>query len=167
MARQLEKHDESAEVAREASLLRDAINTHLYNPDNKLYYLNIDVEGQARTDVTCDLVFPVIFGVADDDTAARIVSRLSSDDFWTEAGLRTVPRDAPNYGPTHGYGLLGGVWVGLAFWYASRPRVLVPNEWRSRYHRAFATIRAIRAATTPCRASSPSGCMARRSSTKG
>jgi len=118
MARELEKHDESAEMAREASLLRDAINTHLYNPDNNLYYLNIDVEGQARTDVTCDLVFPVIFGVADDDTAARIVSRLSSDDFWTEAGLRTVPRDAPNYGPTHGYGLLGGVWVGIAFWYA-------------------------------------------------
>lgn len=118
MARELEKHDESAEMAREAGLLRDAINTHLYNPDNNLYYLNIDVEGQARTDVTCDLVFPVIFGVADDDTAARIVSRLSSDDFWTEAGLRTVPRDAPNYGPTHGYGLLGGVWVGIAFWYA-------------------------------------------------
>ena len=118
MARELEKHDESAEMTREASLLRDAINTHLYNPDNNLYYLNIDVEGQARTDVTCDLVFPVIFGVADDDTAARIVSRLSSDDFWTEAGLRTVPRDAPNYGPTHGYGLLGGVWVGIAFWYA-------------------------------------------------
>jgi hypothetical protein len=29
-----------------------------------------------------------------------------------------VPRTAVNYGPTHGYGLLGGVWVGVSFWYA-------------------------------------------------
>ena len=118
MARVLQEHDDSAEMAREAAALRDAINAHLYNPNNSLYYLNIDVDGLARSDITCDLVFPVIFGVADDDTSARIVSRLSSDDFWTDAGLRTVPRDAPGYGPTHGYGLLGGVWVGVAFWYA-------------------------------------------------
>ncbi len=92
--------------------------THLLNPENGLYYLNIDLDGQPRSDVTSDLVFPVMFGVADDETAARIVSRLSSEDFWTEAGIRTVPRDAPTYGPTHGYGLLGGVWVGVTFWYA-------------------------------------------------
>ncbi|HEY8309924.1 MAG TPA: hypothetical protein VIG47_05175, partial [Gemmatimonadaceae bacterium] len=118
MARNLERHDESAEMGREADALRNAINEHLYNPSNKLYYLNIDVEGEPRSDITCDLVFPVMFGVADDEMAARIVSRLSSDDFWTEAGLRTVPRDAPDYGPIHGYGLLGGVWVAVAFWYA-------------------------------------------------
>lgn len=118
MARVLEKHDEAADMAREATALRAAINTHLRNPTNGLYYLNIDVDGEIRSDVTCDLVFPVMFGVADDETAARIVSRLSSDDFWTDAGPRTVPRDAPGYGPTHGYGLLGGVWVGVSFWYA-------------------------------------------------
>ena len=118
MARVLEKHDVSAEFSRAAAELRDAINAHLRNPDNGLYYLNIDVDGQPRSDITADLVFPVMFGVADDDTAARIISRLSSDDFWTSAGIRTVPRDAPEYGPTHGYGLLGGVWVGVTFWYA-------------------------------------------------
>ncbi len=118
MARVLERHAESAEFVRHASDLKAAINQHLYNPANGLYYLNIEVDGQPRSDVTCDLVFPVMFGVADDDTAARIVSRLSGEDFWTDAGLRTVPRDAPQYGPTHGYGLLGGVWVGVSFWYA-------------------------------------------------
>ncbi len=118
MARVLNDHDVSAELSHEATALRDAINTHLYNEANGLYYLNIDVDGQARSDVTSDLVFPVMFGVATDETAARIVSRLSSDDFWTEAGIRTVPRDALAYGPTHGYGLLGGVWVGVTFWYA-------------------------------------------------
>ncbi len=118
MARVLGKHDISAEMADEASTLRNAINTHLANPENGLYYLNIDVDGTPRTDITCDLVFPVMFGVADEATAQRIVARLSRQDFWTTAGIRTVPRDAPGYGPTHGYGLLGGVWVGVTFWFA-------------------------------------------------
>jgi Bacterial alpha-L-rhamnosidase 6 hairpin glycosidase domain len=118
MATVLGKHDESAEFAQHADALKEAINTHLYNPANGLYYLNIDVDGYPRSDVTSDLVFPVLFGVADDATAARIISRLSSDDFWTEAGIRTVPRDAPSYSPDRGYGLLGGVWVCMSFWYA-------------------------------------------------
>jgi len=69
-------------------------------------------------DVTSDLVFPVMFGVAPDDVAAHIIARLSDRDFWTEAGIRTTPRDAPNYTPNGGWGLLGGVWVGVTFWYA-------------------------------------------------
>lgn len=118
MARVLGKHAQSAEFADRASDLRDAINEHLANPENGLYYLNIDVDGNPRSDITCDLVFPVMFGVASDETAARIIGRLSNEDFWTGAGIRTVPRDAPEYGPTHGYGLLGGVWVGVTFWFA-------------------------------------------------
>ncbi|MDQ6932330.1 MAG: hypothetical protein M3160_04040 [Candidatus Eremiobacteraeota bacterium] len=118
MALVLERHDESAYFKDEADALRTAINRHLVDPNTGLYFLNIDLSGQPRSDVTSDLVFPLMFGVADDDTAAGIISRLSSEEFWTEAGIRTVPRNAPNYGPTHGYGLLGGVWVGVAFWYA-------------------------------------------------
>jgi hypothetical protein len=118
MAMVLGRHDESAEFAEHAQALKEAINTHLYNPANGLYYLNIDVDGYPRSDVTSDLVFPVLFGVADEATAARIISRLSSDDFWTEVGIRTVPRDAPSYSPDRGYGLLGGVWVCMSFWYA-------------------------------------------------
>ncbi len=122
MARILKKHDESAAFMQDAEALKDAINTHLANPENGLYYLNIDLDGTPRTDVTSDLVFPVMYGVADDETCARIVSRLSDRDFWTTAGLRTVPRDAIDYDPdgsTSGpYGLLGGVWVGVSFWFA-------------------------------------------------
>ena len=118
MAQELGKISESIEFAGHATSLRDAIQAHLYNPGNKLYYLNIDVDGSKRSDLTVDLIFPVMFGVADDEMAARIVNRLSAADFWTEAGIRTVPRDAPNYGATHGYGLLGGIWVGATFWYA-------------------------------------------------
>jgi len=118
MASELDKPADISEFAGHAANLRGAIHEHLYNPNNGLYYLNIDVDGRPRSDVTADLVFPVIFGVADDDTAARIINRLSAEDFWTDAGIRTVPRGAPNYGATHGYGLLGGVWVGASFWFA-------------------------------------------------
>ncbi len=120
MARLLGKHDESAAFAEQATALKDAINAHLYNPANGLYYLNIDLNGQPHSDVTSDLVFPVMFGVAPSETAARIISRLSSHDFWTRAGMRTTPRDAPNYspGPEPAYGLMGGIWVDAAFWYA-------------------------------------------------
>ncbi len=87
MARVLKHHEQSAEFSECADELRTAINAHLLNPYNGLYYLNIDVDGEPRSDVTSDLVFPVMFGVASDETAARIIARLSGDDFWTEGGF--------------------------------------------------------------------------------
>lgn len=112
-------HTEAAQrYAGEAEALKTAVNEHLLDKTRGLYYLNIDIDGTKRTDVTVDLVFPVIFGVADHDTAARIVSRLSVPEFWSEAGIHTVPRTSIMYGPTHGYGLLGGIWVCATFWFA-------------------------------------------------
>ncbi len=112
--------DDAAATKYESSgnALRDAINTHLANPANGLYYLAIDVDGSRRTDVTADLVFPVLFGVAPPERAARIIGALNDAAFWTDAGIRTVPRDDLIYGPTNGYGLLGGVWVAVTYWYA-------------------------------------------------
>jgi len=129
MARVIGEHEVSAEFSDHASALREAINHHLYNPENGLYYLNIDVEGNPRSDITSDLVFPVMFGVADEERAARVISRLSSDDFWTEAGMRVVPRDAPHYDPGRepAYGLMGGVWVGVTFWYAFAAAPFTPD----------------------------------------
>ena len=118
IARALGEHEQGETFAAEAGALKEAINTHLANPDNGLYYLHIDLDGTPRSDVTSDLVFPVIFGVASEETAARIISRLSAEDFWTDAGMRTTPRDSPTYTPDGGWGLLGGVWVGVSFWYA-------------------------------------------------
>lgn len=118
MARELGKHEDSEEFAAHAEQLKTAINTHLLNSSNDLYYLNINLRGQARSDVTSDLVFPVIFKVAPERVAAHIVGRLSYADFWTTAGMRTSPRDSPDYTPNGAWGLMGGVWVGVSFWYA-------------------------------------------------
>ena len=118
LAENLGKAEEAAEFRTAAEQLTTAINTHLMNPENGLYYLNIDVDGLVRTDVTSDEVFPVIFRVAPEDVAFRIVSRLNVADFWTEAGLRTVSAESPDYDPGGHWGLLGGVWPGMTWWYA-------------------------------------------------
>jgi len=98
--------------------IREAMDTHLINPNNGLYYLNIDVDGNVHTDVTGDEIFPVIMRACSDETAFRIISRLNGSDFWTQAGLRTVSRLDPRYDPAAFSGLLGGVWPGLTWWYA-------------------------------------------------
>lgn len=118
MAEALGKMEDKRRFEREATALRTAINRHLIDPETGLYYLNIDVDGRPRSKVSVDLLFPVLLGVAEHDTAARIVSRLSVPSFWTEAGIRTVARDDLEYSPTQSWGLLGGVWVGGTFLYA-------------------------------------------------
>ncbi len=98
--------------------LREAMDTHLLNPQNGLYYLNIDADGNIHTDVTGDEIFPVMFRVCDEEVGFRIISRLNSPDFWTSGGLRTASRHDPLYDPFRFVGLIGGVWPGLTWWYA-------------------------------------------------
>ncbi|MDQ2866328.1 MAG: hypothetical protein M3R51_08890 [Candidatus Eremiobacteraeota bacterium] len=104
--------------AEASSRIQAAMQKHLINPKNGLFYLNIDTHGNAHTDVTGDEVFPVMFHACDDETAFRIISRLNSPDFWTEAGLRTASSQDPRYDPAAYSGLQGGVWPGLTWWYA-------------------------------------------------
>jgi glycogen debranching enzyme len=101
-----------------AEALRAAINTHLLNPETGMYYLTIDPDGRPHPDVTADELFPVMFGVAPEEVALRIVSRLHAADFWTDAGIRTVSRLALDYSPDRRYGLTGGVWPGVTWWLA-------------------------------------------------
>ncbi len=110
--------DDREEFAAASARIRDAMDAHLINPKNGLYYLNIDVDGTARTDVTGDEIFPVIMRACSEETAFRIISRLNSPDFWTPAGLRTVSRIDPRFDPAAHSGLMGGVWPGLTWWYA-------------------------------------------------
>jgi hypothetical protein len=98
--------------------IRDGMAKHLINPDNRMFYLNIGVEGEVHTDLTGDEVFPVMFNACDEQTAFRIISRLNSPDFWTSAGLRTASNLDPRYDPAAFSGLIGGVWPGLTWWYA-------------------------------------------------
>lgn len=106
------------EFAGASARVRAAMDKLLVNPENGLYYLNIDVDGNPRTDVTGDEIFPVMMRACSEDTGFRIISRLNCPDFWTTAGLRTVSRLDPRYDPAASSGLLGGVWPGLTWWFA-------------------------------------------------
>ena len=128
MARAVNVERDAKRFEIEAAALRAAINMHLYNPDNGLYLLTLDVDGTRRTEQSIDMIFPVIYGVAERDVAEHIVSRLSAEDFWTPAGLRTIPHDAPDYSPNDASGLLGGVWVGISFWYAMCASPFLPEK---------------------------------------
>lgn len=134
MAADLEREEDAQKYGAASDRIRAAMDRHLINPDNGLYYLNIDADGNAHTDVTGDQVFPVMFAACDDETSFRIISRLNAPDFWTPAGLRTVSRNDPLYDPSNYAGLLGGVWPGLTWWYAFAA---------ARYHPEF-MVRALR-----------------------
>ncbi|HLV99186.1 MAG TPA: amylo-alpha-1,6-glucosidase [Ktedonobacterales bacterium] len=123
-----ESHEDARQFSEAGEALVTAINTHLLNPENGLYYLNIDLDGNIHTDVTADEIYPVLFEVAPKETSFRIISRLNSPDFWTTAGIRTVSRMSPSYDPYRQWGLLGGVWPGVAWWYAFAARDYHPES---------------------------------------
>lgn len=118
LAEELGRDDEREAFALASAKIRDAMDAYLLNPKNGLYYLNVDVDGSPRTDVTGDEIFPVIMRACSEETGFRIISRLNSPDFWTPAGLRTVSSLDPRFDPSAHAGLMGGVWPGLTWWYA-------------------------------------------------
>lgn len=109
--------------------LRAAIEKYLRcsTPLNPYYYLTIDTQGRPLDNLTADLLFPVLYGVADDETAAGILHLLFGEHFWVSrpdgpgGGMRTVSDTDPEFQPKaelRNYGLLGGVWPNLALWVA-------------------------------------------------
>jgi Bacterial alpha-L-rhamnosidase 6 hairpin glycosidase domain len=118
LAGELGRDDEREAFDSASAKIRDAMDVYLLNPKNGLYYLNIDVDGTPRTDITGDEIFPVIMRACSEETGFRIISRLNSPDFWTPAGLRTVSSLDPRFDPSAHSGLMGGVWPGLTWWYA-------------------------------------------------
>ena len=101
-----------------ANALRDATMGKLFNADTSAFVLNYDQDGNYQDNFTADEVFPVLFGVADEATRKSILTRLSEPDFTTPVGLRTISTADSWYFPSHGFGLLGGIWPDLTLWFA-------------------------------------------------
>ena len=104
--------------AREASALREKMMTHLFNADTGAFVLNYDKDRNYQDNFTADEVFPVLFGVAGPEQRRAILRRLLEPDFVTPVGLRTISTADSWYFPSHGFGLLGGVWPDLTLWFA-------------------------------------------------
>jgi glycogen debranching enzyme len=113
--------DERADWSRwsaEATSLRAAILAKLFNADTSAFVLNYDQDGNYQDNFTADEVFPVLFDVADETTRVSILKRLLESDFTTPVGLRTISTADSWYFPSHGFGLLGGIWPDLTLWFA-------------------------------------------------
>ncbi len=104
--------------ASEAAALRANVMAHLFNPDTGEFVLNYDKSGNYNDTFTADEVFPVLFNVANAEQRRAILARLGESDFTTPVGLRTISTADSWYFPSHGFGLLGGVWPDLTLWFA-------------------------------------------------
>ncbi len=104
--------------SREATALREAILAKLFNADTSAFVLNYDTDGNYQDNFTADEVFPVLFEVADGAVRRAILKRLAETDFTTPVGLRTISTADGWYFPSHGFGLLGGIWPDLTLWFA-------------------------------------------------
>ncbi len=103
--------------SREAQALREAMMQYLFNDDTGAFVLNYDQHQNYQDNFTADEIFPVLFNVADSNQRRAILRRLSESDFITPVGLRTISTADSWYFPSHGFGLLGGVWPDLTLWY--------------------------------------------------
>jgi len=110
-------HDRWQTYSNEAQVLRQAMMQYMFNEDTGAFVLNYDQEQNYQDNFTADEVFPVLFNVADAEQRAKILARLSEADFITPVGLRTISTADSWYFPSHGFGLLGGVWPDLTLWF--------------------------------------------------
>ncbi len=120
--------EESERFLNEALELKKNINTQLVSEETGLYLLNIAYDGTRRHNVTGDMIFPVMFGVADEEMSERVLARLYEEDSWTPYGVRTVPKGEPEYDPEYGVRLIGGVWPNLTGWVAYASRIDHPEK---------------------------------------
>jgi hypothetical protein len=90
---------------------------YMFDHDTGGFVLNYDGNMNYQDNFTADEVFPVLFGVADSEQRKAILRRLSESDFVTPVGLRTISTADSWYFPSHGFGLLGGVWPDLTLWF--------------------------------------------------
>lgn len=124
-----------------AAALHVAINRHLRSDTarNPFYLLNIAPDGQRVDQLTGDLLFPALFGLAPRATARALLTELFAERFWHTGpggagGIRTISSEEKGYIPKadpSSYGLQGGVWPNLALWAAraaadsSQPELIV------------------------------------------
>src|SRR4029077_12626619 len=83
LARLMGSDEDADRYGKAGDELRAAINTRLVSERTGLYLLNIDPDGTRHHSVTGDQIFPVMFGVADEERKRLVLDRLHSPEFWT------------------------------------------------------------------------------------
>ncbi|HEY8487130.1 MAG TPA: hypothetical protein VIL11_07020 [Limnochordales bacterium] len=147
MARAVGAQEDAERWEQAAGRLRRAMHRELVSPRTGLYALARGLDGELLDPITADMVFPLLFDVAEPEMRQRVEQRLLSPEFWSEHGARTVGRDQPEYDPDAGSQLLGGVWPNLTAWIAYAARRSHPEV----VAQALATIYRISEPDVPAR----------------
>ena len=150
--------------------LRAAILAKLFNADTAAFVLSPTTIRTAtdQDNFTADEVFPVLFEVADEQARLAILKRLLEPDFVTPVGLRTISTADSWYFPSHGFGLLGGVWPDLTLWFVvalARNGVASRTKWSIFSKRSTLRWKRVTTRATPFPDSSENGSTADRSPT--
>ena len=127
-ARKIGRAQDANRYDKAARELEQTINSRLISETTGLYLLNITNDGTRRHDITGDLIFPAMFGVAGPRVRNAILKELTEPDMWTPFGSRTVSPRESNYDPDAGYQLRGGVWPNLTAWIAYELRREFPEK---------------------------------------
>ncbi len=130
-------HDLAQSYLEAALQLKEEINRQLVSEVTGLYVLNIDNNGNKHHLVTGDLIFPVLFGVADERMRKNILNVLYSPEFWTDFGVRTVGQHEPEYDPEFAMRLQGGIWPNLTAWVAYGSRLDYPEKMVEAMHNIY------------------------------
>ncbi len=128
VARRIGRIDDADRYTRAAEALRNAINALLISEQTRLYVLNEDSAGVKHHDITGDLIFPVLFEVADEERSDAILETLTDPELWTSWGARTVHPMVQQYDPEAAYQLIGGVWPNLTAWISFALRKHAPDK---------------------------------------
>ena len=133
LARELSYVSQSERFADAAESIKKHMNSLLVSEKTDLYYLMIDQWGEKREDITADMVVPAMYDIPSSELKTRILDMLTSPQFWTPFGCRTVGSEQPEYDPRYRQSgaemsLMGGIWPNLAGWVAYAGRKTDPGR---------------------------------------
>lgn len=137
LAKEIGDRVNEARYREAAQDLKKEINTRLVSPRTGVYLLNIAPDESRRDLLSGDLVFPVMFGVAEDGLESKILDTLNQPEFWTDYGVRTVPKGQEDYDPEFGVRLMGGIWPNLTAWVAYANREHHPERMVEAMHNIY------------------------------
>lgn len=116
IAEHLDDTDRAKEWRNKAEKLKNALIEHYWNAEDEFFYDTILPDGTPSKAHTINAVIPAFLKLISHDKALPVLSRIESQDFMTEWGVRTRSKSDPEYdGRSY---QKGGVWPFCTGWVA-------------------------------------------------
>ena len=110
------KKDLARKYRDDARIVKDKLNTLLWNENENFYYQGIMQDGSFHTALSIMPGIPLLFGQADTGRALPILEKFAADDYSSDWGVRITGKSSPHFNPG-GYHS-GSVWPLYTGWVA-------------------------------------------------